>query len=77
MTFLSRNSLMNEPGNPRNIVQKKNVKAKGEELRVGDTYDVELQVGTRRSCYEARLLGIGERCMYIYCTKPDLPLLFI
>ena len=50
----------NEPGNPRNVVPRKSVQATGERLRDGEMCDVEIRIGSKRSLYEAQVLGIGE-----------------
>ena len=50
-----------EPGNPRNVVQRKTVTGKTDGgLKVGDLCDVQIREGSKKSCYQAKLLGIGE-----------------
>ena len=50
-----------EPGNPRNVVPTKTVTGKGDGgLTVGNLCDVEIRKGSKKSCFQAKLIGIGE-----------------
>lgn len=52
-----------EPGKPRNVVQRKCVLSKdgeGNSLTVGEMYDVQVQMGSKKARYPAKVLGIGK-----------------
>lgn len=50
-----------EAGNPRNVVPRKKVIGRGgRDPTVGDECDVQVQEGTKRALYPAKLLGIGK-----------------
>lgn len=52
-----------EDGNPRNVVQKKNVKSldgDGDNLKEGEACSVRIREGSKMVAYGAKLIGIGK-----------------